>query len=177
MAERNHLITASQPQAAAQATERSAEDIRHDIAARRESITETVDRLSDRFQQTFDWRTYVADYPFVAIGVAAGVGFLVAGLFKSRPSPGERMMDAFADGVEDLTDRLRHQLDGAGLGRGRSSGLSRTVKAAATGAITKAATDYLRNRLAESGVMRPTKDDVAAADSFQARQRTGYQPQ
>ena len=156
MAERNHLITASQSQAAS--PERSAADIRHDIAARRDSITETVDRLSDRVQETFDWRTYVADYPPVAIGVAAGVGVLVAGLFKPRPSPGERMMDAFADGIEDLSDRFRHQLDGAGLRRRRSGGLSRTVRAAATGALTKAATSYLHYRLAESAMLRQTAD-------------------
>src|SRR5438874_10136413 len=152
MAERNHLITTAQAVAPTQSPERSAEEIRHDIAVRRESITETVDRLSDRFQQTFDWRTYVADYPLVALGVAAGLGFVVAGIFKPRPTPAERMKQAFADSVEDLADRIRQQLDGAGV---RKPGLSRTVKAAATGAATKAVTDYLRNKLAESGWPRP----------------------
>ncbi|HWQ32111.1 MAG TPA: DUF3618 domain-containing protein [Blastocatellia bacterium] len=170
MAERNHLIATS-PAQAAQAPERSAEEIRQDIAARREQITETVDRLSDRFHQTFDWRTYVAEYPLVALGVAAGAGLLVSGLFKRRQTPGERMLEAFSESVEDLADRFRHQLDGAGLARSRSSGLSRTVRAAATGAVTKAVTDYLRNRLAESGIMRPTADDVAASAGYHAQEQ------
>ncbi|HZS04184.1 MAG TPA: hypothetical protein VFD58_05060 [Blastocatellia bacterium] len=169
MAERDHLTAAVQSPAPAQSPERSAEEIRHDIAARRESITDTVDRLSDRFQQTFDWRTYVADYPLAALGVAAGLGFLVAGFFRPRPTPAERMKQAFADGFEDLADRFRQQLDGAGV---RRPGVSRTVKAAATGAVTKAVTDYLRNRLAESGIARPVADDFEAS---QAAGATDYQ--
>ena len=48
-------------------SERSAREIRQDIAAKRDSIADTVDRLSDRFQRTLDWRTYAAEYPFVAM--------------------------------------------------------------------------------------------------------------
>jgi ElaB/YqjD/DUF883 family membrane-anchored ribosome-binding protein len=127
--------------------ERSAEDIRHDIAARRESITETVDRLSDRFQQTFDWKAYVSDYPLAALGVAAGLGFLAARIIKPRPSAGKRIKDALAYGIEDLAGRFHHQLDNVAPHRS-GSGLGRTVKAALTGLATKAATDYLQNRFA-----------------------------
>jgi ElaB/YqjD/DUF883 family membrane-anchored ribosome-binding protein len=123
---------------------RSAEEIRQNIAARRESISETVDRLSDRFQQTLDWRTYVADYPLVAVGVAVGVGFLLSGLFKPRPSPRERIMDAVAESIEDMTDRLRSQL-GELPGRNRL-GLGKTVKAALTVTLTKAAIDYSKRQ-------------------------------
>ena len=160
MAERNHLSTPPATAAGDAQNTRSADDIRHDIAVRRDSIAETVDHLSDRFQRTFDWRTYVNAYPLVTAGIAVGAGFLLAGLFKRRPSPSERMVDALADTLEDVADRFRHQLDGAGIGQ--SSGWSRTVKAAATGVVTKAATDYLRNRLIERGVLRPHADDYAA---------------
>lgn len=165
MAGRNYLITdpsasGASPVTAEPTPERTAEEIRQDIAATRESITETVDRLSNRVQETFDWRTYVNDYPLVALGVTAGLGFFVAFLFRPRSTPGERIRDALADGVEDLTGRISRQLDTIGP---RRQGLSRTVKAAATGAITKAATDYLRNRLAEKGVLRPNKDDYSAS--------------
>ena len=150
MAERDHLTADSHQQGNQPAHgqtdghERSAEEIRQDIAARRESITETVDRISDRFQRTFDWRAYVKDYPLVTLGVVAGVGFLLSGLFKPRLTPAERVKEALAGSVEDLTDRFRHQLDSA---FGRRPALGRSFKAAATGAITKAVTDYLRNRL------------------------------
>jgi ElaB/YqjD/DUF883 family membrane-anchored ribosome-binding protein len=125
--------------------ERSAEEIRQDIAARRESITDTVDRLSDRFQQTFDWRAYVSDYPLAALGVAAGLGFLAARIIKPRPSPGRRIKNALAYGIEDLAGRFHHQLENVAPHRS-GSGLGGTVKAALTGLATKAATEYLQNR-------------------------------
>ena len=125
--------------------ERSADEIRQDIAARRETITEAVDRLSDRFQRTLDWRAHVSDYPLAALGVAAGVGFLVARIFKPRQSAGERIKDALAYGIEDLTSRVRYQLDDMAP-REHGFGVGRTVKAAAMGLITKAVTDYLQNR-------------------------------
>jgi len=126
--------------------ERSAEEIRQDIAARRESITDTVDRLSDRFQQTLDWRAYVSDYPLAALGVAAGLGFLAATIIrKPRPSAGKRIKNALAYGIEDLAGRFHQQLENVAPHRS-GSGLGRTVKAALTGLATKAATDYLQNR-------------------------------
>jgi|SRR5262245_8492923 len=129
--------------------ERSAEDIRQDIAARRESITETVDRLSDRFQQTFDWKAYVSDYPLASLGVAAGLGFLAASIIrKPRPSAGKRIKDALAYGIEDLAGRFHHQLENVAPHRS-GSGLGRTVKAALAGLVTKAATNYLQNRFAD----------------------------
>jgi hypothetical protein len=160
MAERNHLSAPAKPAPGEASDTRSADDIRQDIAARRDSITETVDHLSDRFHRTFDWRTYVATYPLVAVGVVAGAGFLLAGMFKRRATPTERMVEALADTLNDVTDRFRAQLDNVGLQR--SSAWSRTVKAAATGAATKAITDYLRNRLVEQGVLHPASDAYAA---------------
>ncbi|HKQ79995.1 MAG TPA: hypothetical protein VJ810_40260 [Blastocatellia bacterium] len=149
MAERNNLTAdwrgVSSGSNATDVTERSAAEIRQDIAARRETITEAVDRLSDRFQRKLDWREYVSDYPLVALGVAAGVGFLVARIFKPRPSAGERIKDALAYGVEDLTSRVRYQLDDLSA-RSRGFGIGKTVKAAATGLLTKAVTDYLQNK-------------------------------
>jgi ElaB/YqjD/DUF883 family membrane-anchored ribosome-binding protein len=163
MAERNDLTSASYPsypsswqeqedygRDAVSGAERSAEEIRQDIAARRESITDAVDRLSNRFQQTLDWKAYVSDHPLAAIGVAAGLGFLAARIFKPRPSPGNRIKVALADGIEDLTGRFHHQLKSVVKGaapHGPGSGLGGAVKAAVTGLITKAATDYLQDRV------------------------------
>jgi ElaB/YqjD/DUF883 family membrane-anchored ribosome-binding protein len=126
-------------------SERSADEIRQDIAARRESITDAVDRLSDRVHRQLDWRAYVSDYPLAAIGVAAGVGFIVSRIFKPRQSSSERIKDALAYGIEDLTSRFRRHLDDIAPSK-QSLGIGRTVKAAATGLITKAVSDYLRDR-------------------------------
>jgi len=154
MAERPDLTSAhsslrqeqGQGQDVISGAERSAEEIRQDIAARRESITDTVDRLSDRFQQTLDWRAYVSDYPLAALGVAAGLGFLAASIIrKPRPTAGRRIKDALAYGIEDLAGRFHHQLENVAPQRS-GSGLGGTVKAALTGLVTKAATDYLQNR-------------------------------
>jgi ElaB/YqjD/DUF883 family membrane-anchored ribosome-binding protein len=151
MAERSDLTSGpssfrqGQEQDEISGAERSAEEIRHDIAARRESITETVDRLSDRFQQTLDWRAYVSDYPLAALGVAAGLGFLAARIIKPRPSAGKRIKNALAYGIEDLAGRFHHQLENVAPKRS-GSGLGRTVKAALAGLVTKAATDYLQDR-------------------------------
>ena len=167
MAERNDLIGASP---ASPIAERSAEEIRQHIADSRNSITGTVDRLSDRIQQTFDWRTYVADHPLATLSIAAGAGCLLAGIFRPRDTPSERIMTALADNVEDLADRFRNQLDGIGA---RRTGLKSTVKAAAAGAATKVVADYLRNRLVESGCLQPKADDDRAE---QLARRANYFP-
>jgi len=135
--ERNDITTG-------QAPGRSADEIRRDIASRRESISETVDQLSERVEQTFDWRTYVADHPLAALGVAAGIGFFATRLFRQRRPAGHRLENVLADAVEDLTDRFRYQLDGLGLNR---PGLKMTMKAAAAGVVARAAAAYLRNRV------------------------------
>lgn len=122
--------------------ERSVEEIRQDIAAKRESITETVDRLNDKFQSTLDWRTYAADYPLVAIGAAVGVGYLLSRVFARKPSPRERIMEAIADSVEDFKDQFSDYLE---VVPKKSSRVSTSVKAAATAILTKTAADYAKN--------------------------------
>jgi glycine zipper-containing protein DUF883 len=119
-------------------------------------ITETVDQLGNRFEQTLDWRTYVSDHPLAALGVAAGIGFLASGLFKHRRSSKHRVTDALANAVEDVTDRFRYQLDGLGLKR---PGLKETIKAAAAGAIARAAIAYLRNRIISSDTHKYSDGD------------------
>src|SRR5215471_16766203 len=149
MAERDDLTSTPYPYSQGQGretisgAERSAEEIRQDIAARRESITDAVDKLSDRFQQTLDWKAYVSDHPLVALGVAASLGFLTARIFKPRPSAGKRIKDALAYGIEDLAGRFHHQLENVAPHRS-GFGLGGTLKAAVTGLITKAATDYVQ---------------------------------
>lgn len=127
--------------------ERSARAIREDIAAKRDSISETVDKLGERIQETFDWREYVSNYPWVALGLAAGVGFMVAGLFKRQPSPRERIMDAIAEVSEDFTDRLRDAIGDAVPAK--KSGPANMLKAALTATISKAAMDFAKNKASE----------------------------
>lgn len=147
MAERTSLgaLGGTQPGIKDNTPDRSADTIRHDIAAKRESISETVDKLGDRIQETFDWHEYVAEYPVVALGLAAGAGFLLAGVFKRKPTPQERIHEAVAELTEDLTDRVGGVMAGV-IQKKMFSG--RTVKAAATTMIARAAMDFLKSRLA-----------------------------
>lgn len=139
MVERDNLSIA--PVRKTSEDDRSAEEIRQDIAAKRDSITETVERLNDKFQSTLDWRTYAADYPYVALGAAVGLGFLVSRIFARKPSPRDRIMEAIADSVEDFKDQFGGYLE---VIPPKKSAIGTSVKAAATALITKAATDYLK---------------------------------
>jgi ElaB/YqjD/DUF883 family membrane-anchored ribosome-binding protein len=163
MAERNYLTTGQSSSASGHGPERSAEEIRKDIASRRESITETVDQLSDRFEQKLDWRTHVSDHPLAALGVAAGIGFLASGLLKRRRSSKQRVTNALANAIEDLSDRFRYQLDGLGLKR---PGLKSTIKTAAAGAIARAATAYLRNRIISGDTHNYHNDENNEGQAF-----------
>lgn len=152
MAERTNLAT---QKSAEDADERSARKIREDIAAKRETISETVDKLGERINQTLDWREYVAQYPGVALGLAAGVGFLVSGIFRREPTPQERIMDAVADIADDLTDRIS---DVAGDVIKRKLVSGKTVKAALFAMVTKAAVDFAKQKAltALAGNNRPS---------------------
>ena len=127
--------------------ERSAEAIRQDIAAKRDSISETVDKLGERIQETLDWREYIGKYPWLALGLAAGTGFVIAGLFKHEPTPRERIMDAVAEIAEEFADRARNVM-GETL-PGKKTGPGVAIKAAVTGAITKAAVDFGKRKASE----------------------------
>lgn len=142
MAERTNLAT--QPGFQDTTLDRSAFAIRQDIAAKRESISETVDKLGDRLQETFDWHEYVAAYPVVALGLAAGAGFLIAGVFKRKPTPQQRIHEAVAELTEDLTDRVGGVMAGVIQKKMFSGG---AVKAAATTMLAKVAVDFLKSRL------------------------------
>jgi ElaB/YqjD/DUF883 family membrane-anchored ribosome-binding protein len=156
MAERDYMVTGESAAAPAGAPVRSAEEIRRDIASRRESITDTVDQLSNRFEQTLDWRTYVSNHPLAALGVAAGIGFLASGLFRHRVSSKQRITNALARTIEDMTDRVRYQLDTT---VSRGPGLMGTVKSAAFWAIARAASGYLRNRVISGDTQRIASRD------------------
>lgn len=152
--------------------ERSAEEIRQDIASKRESISETVDKLGDRIHQTLDWREYIADYPYVALGAAALVGCMFAGIFKRRPSPRERIYDALAESIEDVRDNLRSSIEGA---VGKKGGLGKTAKAALTATITKAAIDFAKGKAneifmgGEQGYPRQTRQAYESAQAMRAQ--------
>jgi ElaB/YqjD/DUF883 family membrane-anchored ribosome-binding protein len=128
---------------APESAERSPEDLRQEIEAKKEAIAETINRLDQHVQRAVDWRAQVGDHPYLALGLAVGVGCLFAGIFKSKPSPRERMMEALAEGVEDIADQVCNRL----ASEFRRPPTGSALKAAAAALVTKAATAYLRNKL------------------------------
>jgi len=124
---------------ASESASRDPAQLRNDIEASREAITDTIKRLDEHVHRAVDWRAQVRDHPFVALGTAAVGGMILAGMFKRKPSPRDRIVDAIADSVEDITDQVRHRV---------GSQLTRTVtgsllKAVVTTVVAKKATEYV----------------------------------
>jgi hypothetical protein len=124
---------------------RNPAELRSEIEASREAITETIKRLDDRMHRVVDWRAQVREHPLIAIGAAAAGGMLLAGMFRRKPSPRERIVDAIAESVEDLTDRFRSRI-GRELTRTMTGSL---VKTAITTVLAKKATEYILQRNAD----------------------------
>jgi len=78
---------------------RSAEEIRQEIIAEREVLSETVDQIGDLIQEKLEWRGYIRRSPYLALGAAAGAGFLVSKMYKQRTPPLQRLLDAVAGSV------------------------------------------------------------------------------
>lgn len=126
--------------------ERSPEDLRQEIQDKKEAIAETLHRLDQRAHRAFDWRAQAGDHPYLALGLAVGVGCLLSGIFKRQPSPRERMMEALAEGVEDIADQVRDRI-GSQFNRPAMGG---ALKATAAALATKAVTIYLSNKLSSA---------------------------
>ncbi len=126
--------------------ENSPEDLRQEIKDKKEAIAETLNRLDQRVHRATDWRAQAGDHPYLALGLAVSAGCLLAGIFKRKPSPRERMMEALAEGVEDLTEQVRERFD-AQFSRPASGG---ALKATVAALATKAATTYLSNKLSRA---------------------------
>lgn len=96
MAERDDL---SNPGSMNAHNHRSAEQIRQDIEADRAVLSETVDHIGELIQEKLEWRGYVRRSPYLALGAAAGAGFMVSGMYKQRTPPLQRLLDAAAGSV------------------------------------------------------------------------------
>jgi ElaB/YqjD/DUF883 family membrane-anchored ribosome-binding protein len=75
--------------------DRSIEEIRSNIEQTRNEITNTVDKLGERLKETVDWRSYVTEHPFVAVGGAALIGFyLTRKLLTPKRSPSDELLQS-----------------------------------------------------------------------------------
>jgi hypothetical protein len=84
---------------------------------------------------------YIPDWPIISSEKRE----MFAGIFKSKPSPSERITEALAECVEDIADQARNGI-GSRFRRPSTDGALKTAAALAT----KAATAYLRNKLSRA---------------------------
>jgi ElaB/YqjD/DUF883 family membrane-anchored ribosome-binding protein len=131
MAERAHPSNKNEPD-----VERSSEDIRQDIAKEKEKISRTVDQINERINDKLDWREYVKDSPYWAIGAAAGLGYLAARVFMTRTTPMERIMGSIAGEVRNSLGGLIVGAAGPGL-----------IKVTLQVMATKAAANWIRKAI------------------------------
>ncbi|PTN36318.1 hypothetical protein [Desulfonatronum sp. SC1] len=120
--------------------ERSSEEIRRDITKERENISQTVGQIGERIKEKMDWREYVHDSPYLALGVAAGIGYLASSVFTRRATPLEQIMRPIA---EEVCGSLGGLSPGAG-----SPGL---VKLALVGIVARAAAGWLNQATLTEG--------------------------
>ena len=120
--------------------ERSSEEIRQDIAKGEENLSQTVEQIGERIKEKLDWRGYVKDSPYWALGAAAGLGYLASGMFVTRTTPMERIMDSIAEKARDSLGGLLVGAAGPGL-----------IKVTLLGIATKAAAGWIKNATATAG--------------------------
>lgn len=77
--------------------------IRRDIARAEQEMARTVDEIGDRIKEKMEWQQYVKDTPYLALGVAAGLGYLVSGMFIEKKSSLDRLIDEVRDTAGSLT--------------------------------------------------------------------------
>lgn len=113
--------------------ERSAEDIRQDIAREEENLSRTAEKIGDRIKEKLDWGEYVKDSPYLALGIAAGVGFFAARALQPRRTPMQRIIGSLAEEVRGALGNLQVGESQTGLAR-----------LALLGIGTKLAADWIR---------------------------------
>lgn len=133
--------------------ERSSDDIRQDIAEGGDTISQTVEQISERIREKLEWRGYVKDSPYLALGVAAGLGYLASGVVQPRTTPLERIS-------RSITRELRKSISGLLVGVA-GPGL---IKVTLLGIASKVAANWLKNAMsppeASSEVEPPARQEV-----------------
>ena len=131
MAEREYLSNTREVD-----VERSTEDIRQDIAKGGDNISQAVDKIDERIKAKLDWREYVKDSPYWALGAAAGLGYVASRIFMPRTTPMERIMGSIAAEARSSFGGLIARAAGPGL-----------VKVTLLGIATKLAVSWINNTI------------------------------
>lgn len=112
---------------------RSTEDIRQDLAREEENLSRTAQKIGDRIKEKLDWGEYVKDSPYLALGIAVGVGFFAARALQPRRTPMQRILGSLAEEVRGSLGGLHVVAAPPGA-----------VKVALLGIGSKLAADWMR---------------------------------
>ena len=133
--------------------ERSSEDIRQNIAKEKESISRKADQIGERIKENLDWREYAKDSPYLAIGIAAGLGYIGSRVLIQRTTPMERIADSIAGEVRGSLVGL---IAGPGLIKLTLLGIAaRWIKNAASSEVADAVAGP-RPRTGHGSTVRPS---------------------
>jgi ElaB/YqjD/DUF883 family membrane-anchored ribosome-binding protein len=141
----------------------STEDIWRDIVKKEENISRTAEQIGERITEKRDWRGYVKDSPYLALGVAAGLGYLASGMLLRRSTLMERNTGSINEADGDSLDEVRAGAAGPSL-----------LKVTLLGIAAKAVVDWIKDAIStdvvsSSIVPRPLQD----VDQSLAPERTG----
>ncbi|GAB6058136.1 hypothetical protein [Desulfonatronum parangueonense] len=133
--------------------ERSVDEIRQDIAREKENVSHTVEQIGERIKSKMDWREQVNNYPYLSLGVAAGLGYLASVALLPRPTPMERFLRPIADEVRDTLGDL--------MPRSSSPGI---IRLTLTGIATKVASNMIKD-----ATQKAVSNGVSQASSHKRR--------
>lgn len=120
--------------------ERRIKNICQDIGKEGENFSCTVEHIGERNQEKPDWRDFVKNSPYWALGAAAVLGYVASRLFQARSAPPKHIMGS---GVEEVHDTPGDLHTG-------STGLS-LIKVTLLGVAAKAAAGWILNAASSTG--------------------------
>jgi hypothetical protein len=133
---------------------RTPEEIESHIENEREQLRSNLEELENKVKSLLDWRRQFRRNPALGLGLAAGAGFLIAGM-TSRPARGN-VAHRTTDGAGGTRNRHLRQVWG-------------TVQSTLVGIATATATDFLTAalRARSDRVARYGRDTPATEDAVQ----------
>ena len=132
---------------------RNTDKIKQDIAQAEQEMSKTVEEIGERIKEKMDWQEYVRETPYVALGIAAGLGFLAAGMFVKKRNSTDRLLDTIADEVRGVAGGMVAKTAGPGV-----------IKVTLLGIASKAAVNWLQNSVGQHQ-NSPNRDEAKCCSS------------
>jgi hypothetical protein len=113
------------------------EELRDRFTRRTRSVAATFDELRSEIRDATDLRTQAGRHPYWAAALAGGAVLLAFRLLRPRPPhPRDRVLNAMADGLEEVAGRIRSRKHGR-IGFGASRIVQAVLAAGARKALRR----------------------------------------